>query len=136
MGLKIKQISIKKIDAYREVSFPIEMKKEIQVSINVNIGIIEIKKTDDGDALLKTNFTLDILDFGHVGAQLETIATIDELDTLIENWQKSEDKRYLPEDIRGTFDNAIFYYVMPLVINLAEKLTIPIPLPPLHTKKE
>jgi len=133
MELKIKQISIKKIDAYRETSLPTRSeKKEIKVSININIGIIEIKKTEEGDALLKTNFTLDILDFGHISAQLETIANIDELDTLISDWEKPEAKRNLPADIRGQFENAIFYYIMPLLIFMAEKLTIPLPLPAIH----
>jgi hypothetical protein len=132
MELNIKKISIKKIDAYREIPIPTKSRKPVQVSVNLNIAIIEIKKTEEGDALLKTNFTLDILDFGHIGAQLETVATIDELDTLISDWGKSEEKRNLPADIRGQFDNAIFYYIMPLVIFMAEKLTIPIPLPAIH----
>lgn len=129
MDLNIKHISIKKIDAYREISLPIKSKKDIKVSVSLNIGIIEIKKIEDGDALLKTNFTLDILDFGHIGAQIETIATINELDMLISDWEKSEDKRSLPIEIRGQFENAIFYFIMPLVIIMAEKLTLPIPIP-------
>jgi hypothetical protein len=133
MELKIRQISLKKIDAYRETSLPIKSeKKEIKVSININIGIIEIKKIDDGGALIKTNFTLDILDFGHISAQLETIATVDELDTLISDWEKSDEKRNLPADVRGQFENAIFFYIMPLLIIMSEKLTIPLPLPAIH----
>ncbi len=132
MELDIKKISLKKIDGYREISLPIKPRKPVQVSVNVNIAIIEIKKTEEGDALLKTNFTIDILDYGHIGAQLETLATIDELDTLISDWEKSAEKRNLPVDMRGQFDNAIFYYIMPLIISMAEKLTIPIPLPAIH----
>ncbi|VVB85619.1 Uncharacterised protein [uncultured archaeon] len=133
MDLNIKQISIKKIDAYRELSLPIKFSKEVKVSVSLNIGLIEIKKIEDGDILLKTNFTLDILDFGHIGAQLETIASTNNSDQLISEWEKSEEKRSLPSDIKGQFDNAIFFYIMPLVISLAEKLTLPIPIPGITT---
>jgi hypothetical protein len=54
------------------------------------------------------------------------------LDTLISDWEKSEEKRNLPADVRGQFENAIFFYIMPLLISMAEKLTIPLPLPAIH----
>lgn len=129
MEFKIKQISIKKIDAYRELSLPIKQNKEVKVSVSINIGLIEIKKIEDEDVLLKTNFTLDILDFGHIGAQLETIASTNDSEKLISEWEKSEEKRSLPSEIKGQFENSIFYYIMPLAISMAEKLTLPIPIP-------
>ena len=135
MQLTIKDISIKKIDAYRESSFPIKQKKEIQILVNINIALIELKKVEDDGAILKSNFTLDMSDIGHIDAQLDTFATIDDLDMLISDWEKS-DKRDLPNDMRGQFDNAIFYYMMPLVMSMAEKLKMPLPIPPIHVKKK
>lgn len=131
MQLTIKDISIKKIDAYRETSFPIEQPKSVQILININIALIELKKIDPENAILKTNFTVDISDFGHIGAQLDTLATIDELDTLISDTKESG-KNVLPEELRKQFDNSIFMFIMPLIISTAEKLKIPLPILPLH----
>ncbi len=134
MQLTIKDISIKKIDAYRETSFPIKQQKQpkaIQILVNINIALIELKKIEHENAILKTNFTVDISDFGHIGAQLDTLATIDELDTLISDMKKSG-KNDLPEELRKQFDNSIFMFIMPLIISTAEKLKIPLPIPPLH----
>ena len=135
MQFTIKDISIKKIDAYRESSFPIKQEKDIQIIVNINIALIQLKKVEDDGVILKSNFTLDVSDFGHIDAHLETIATIDDFDTLISEGEKS-DNRDLPPDMRKQFDNAIFYYMMPLVLSMAEKLKIPMPIPPIHMKSK
>ena len=133
MQLNIKGISIKKLDAYREATYPVVFKKELQISVNVNIAVIDLKKLTDEEALIKANYNLDIADIGHIGAQLDVLVEADELEDMILTWQKTKEGRELPKEIRGQLDNAIFYYVMPLVMSLCEKLTMPIPIPPLHT---
>lgn len=132
MEIKIQGISIKKLDAFREIAFPIQLKKETQISVNINIGVIDIKKTDDGKALIKANYNLDILDIGHIGAQLDVLAEVDELDNVISYWQKTIENKQLPEEVNIVLHNAVFYYVMPIIISMAEKMTIPMPIPPLR----
>jgi|GEM_PF-2135915 len=132
MQLNIKGISIKKLDAYRETAFPPMITKELQVSVNVNIGVIDLKKLQGKDALIKANYNLDIVDIGHIGAQLDVLIAIDEIDEIISTWHQTKENRELPMEIRSQVDNAIFYYIMPLIMSLCEKLTIPIPIPPLH----
>lgn len=131
MQLIIKDILIKKLDAYREYSLPIEHEKVNHISVNINIALSSLKKIDEGEALIKTNFDVDIPDFGHIGAQIDTLATIDELDKLIADIKESG-KNDLPNELRKRLDNSIFIFTMPLIITMAEKLKIPLPIPPLH----
>lgn len=131
MQLIIKDILIKKLDAYRESSFPIEREKVNHISVNINIALISLKKIEEGEALIKTNFDVDIPDFGHISAQLDTLATINELDKLISDIKESGINN-LPIELRKRLDNSIFIFAMPLIISMAEKLKIPLPIPPLH----
>lgn len=131
MQLIIKDILVKKLDAYRESSFPIERTKVDHISVNINIALINLKKIEEGEALIKTNFDVDIPDFGHIGAQIDTLATIDELDKLIADI-KDSGKNDLPKELRKLLENSIFIFTMPLIITMAEKLKIPLPIPPLH----
>ena len=121
MQLIIKDILIKKLDAYREYSLPIEHEKVNHISVNINIALSSLKKIDEGEALIKTNFDVDIPDFGHIGAQIDTLATIDELDKLIADIKESG-KNDLPNELRKRLDNSIFMFTMPLIITMAEKL--------------
>ena len=108
-----------------------EHEKVNHISVNINIALSSLKKIDEGEALIKTNFDVDIPDFGHIGAQIDTLATIDELDKLIADIKESG-KNDLPNELRKRLDNSIFIFTMPLIITMAEKLKIPLPIPPLH----
>ncbi|QLC51106.1 hypothetical protein HWN40_13200 [Methanolobus zinderi] len=138
MQAEVKGIYIKKLDAYRENVIP--NKEKLAVKININISLIELKETESDDFVIKSSFTLSILehntktDIGNINAQLDVLIGVDSKEELISEWENTGDKK-LPQPIRTQIDNSIFYFTMPVAINLAEKMQMPIPIPPLINKK-
>lgn len=136
MELEVKNISIRKLDAYKESAFVIDQSKEIknkEIKININLSLIDFKKTDDGHIIFKSSFALDMSDIGHIDAQIDTSVITDDQDTLLSEWNNSSTIK-LPIEARAKLDTAIYYYLMPLFINITEKMQLPIPLTPLSTK--
>jgi len=133
MQLEIKEILIKKLNAYTESYLAIKKDKETQVNVNINILLIDSKRMDDGTILFKSSFVLDIIDFGHIDAQLDTIVMPDNQEELLSEWESTDKK--LSNINRIQIDNAIFYYMMPLILNITDKMQMPMPIPSLSMKE-
>ena len=133
MQLEIKEILIKKLNAYTESYLAIKKDKETQVNVNINILLIDSKRMDDGTILFKSSFVLDIIDFGHIDAQLDTIVMPDNQEELLSELESTDKK--LSNINRIQIDNAIFYYMMPLILNITDKMQMPIPIPSLSMKE-
>lgn len=131
MELDVTRISIKKLDAYKESNKLPEKNKAI--NININISLIDYK-VENNSIVFKSSFALDMSDIGHIDAQIDTFVTTDDQGTLLSEWN-NENSLKLPIDLRAKLDNAIFLYIMPLIINITEKMQMPIPISPLSLKK-
>ena len=138
MELNVNKISIKKLDAYKESTFSIEKDNEIQLTVSINISLFELKKVNDKDVIFKSGFSLNLSnmenssDIGRIDSQLDLFVTTDDQASLVSEWE-STDKILSPVH-RKKIDNAIFYYIMPLVINITDKMQMPIPIPSLNLK--
>lgn len=138
MNLNIQHISVKKLDAYREHT--LQKEEELAVEISINISLMDLKEADGGDFIIKATFTLAIVeynkkfDIANICSQLDVLIKTDSKEELLSEWNNSGDKK-LSESNRAHVDNAIFYFMMPLVMNLTEKMQVPVPVPPLKKKQ-
>jgi hypothetical protein len=128
--IEVNRISIKKLDAYKENNPPLD--KDKPVNVNITISLID-HKIEDNYVVFKSSFALDMSDIGHIDAQVDVFVTTDDRNKLLSEWN-NENSLKLPKELRVKIDNAIYLYIMPLIINITEKMQMPVPISPLSMK--
>jgi hypothetical protein len=96
--------------------------------------IVKIKnqKIDQTTAKILAVYSCNIENFGNITVNSRVMCTMDDVDKFILAIQNKND-RDLPPNTIPSIINAIFYFIMPLVMLMAEKGGIPVPLPPIIT---
>lgn len=124
MSTELINISLKKLDAYRESSLDIPS----EINVNFNISLIDFKVLDEENIIIKSGFTLNISDISSISAQLDVSIKVDSVSEFSSNWKASTEKK-LEDFSRINIEKGIFYYMMPLSLSLAEKMNVPLPIP-------
>jgi hypothetical protein len=107
----------------------------ISVTIAVTIKNKSISKINDTSAKVISEFILDEKDFGKFNLDIQTDISSDEIDDIISHLE-NDPKKQLPKEISNNFANNLFLFCMPLIIPVAEKAKIPVPLPGLQNLDE
>ncbi|WP_048155616.1 MULTISPECIES: hypothetical protein [Methanosarcina] len=132
MLFNIKKVSIKRLDACKESE--VDVSKNYEIKINISITLIDYKESLNNEIVFKSNFSMDIINIGHIGASVDTVVETDNKEKLLSEWDSDSSTTKLPANERVILDNAIYFYIMPLFINISEKMQMPIPLSPLKIK--
>lgn len=128
MQPQVSRISIKKLDAFKESNN--ELDKTKPVTININIAVFDHKKLKENETSFSYSFLLNISGIGRIDVQSEVDVCSDDQDRLISDMIGANNITS-PSPTKLQIDNAVFYYLMPLIINISEKMQIPIPIAPL-----
>ena len=132
MQPQVTKISIKKLDAFKEGNTELDRTKP--VNININIAILDSKKMENNETSFSYSFLLNISGIGRIDVQSEVDVLSEDQDRLISELTDVNNS-ISPTLTKLQIDNAVFYYLMPLIINISEKMHMPIPLSPLSPKK-
>lgn len=134
MELKIRSIKITKINFER---FSIVKPKEGQIlKVKMKMEVIpkSFSKIKNSDATVISDFIFDMEHFAKFVIETQMNVNSKEIDEIISYWEKDAEKE-LPPEVNHRYVNALFFYVMPQIISIAEKAKIPVPLPPLVNHK-
>jgi hypothetical protein len=131
MDIKLTNYKITGFKFDRLLKTPVKGGQVISIEMKVGIKIKEVVKIKNDTAKIISDFHFDMKGFAQF--IIETQATImsEKIDTIISYWNDDK-KKQLPKEVHFHYANTLFYFVMPLIISVAEKARIPVPLPPLQ----
>lgn len=133
MTVKIKNQKIEKIN-FEVLPRPTAKKQDgpVNVTITMNIKIDNVLKIDQTTAKILAVFSCKIENFGNITVNSRVTCAMEDVDKFILAI-KNKNEKDLPPNTMPSIINAVFYFIMPLVMLMAEKGGIPIPLPPIIT---
>lgn len=86
----IKKVSIKRLDACKESE--VDVSKNYEIKINISITLIDYKESLNNEIVFKSNFSMDIINIGHIGASVDTVVETDNKEKLLSEWDSDSSK--------------------------------------------
>ncbi|PWR71979.1 hypothetical protein [Methanospirillum lacunae] len=133
--MKVIKTSLEKIDAIKAINPSRKTGELLNVTVKITTTTTEIVKLSSSLFKIKSSFILSIVDIAQFESQLGTIIELGPDDDKLEISPDQDDTLDIPVSIKEQYENSNFYFMMAIIIPLADKMSIPLPIPPLFQPK-
>jgi len=100
--------------------------KDITISVAVTESAVQ--QFGDGGLAVQSTFIAEIEGRGKISATVASQITVEDEQLVLEHW---ENDRSLPSPVKERLDDGIYFYLLPVITTISEKLSLPPPVLPL-----